>query len=122
YHSDLTRSPMAFGLFKPVIILPQTLLQRLTPAELQLALLHESIHCRRADPLWRFAMACLHAMYWFLPGFGFCLEALIEDQEFACDEQVVSESQQLSVYAQLLLTLNVNQDQHPRRAFNETIL
>lgn len=122
YHSDLTRSPMAFGLFKPVIILPQTLLQRLTPAELQLVLLHESIHCRRADPLWRFAMACLHAMYWFLPGFGFCLEALIEDQEFACDEQVVSESQQLSVYAQLLLTLNVNQDQHPRRAFNETIL
>lgn len=119
YSSDLDLSPMAIGLIRTKIVIPQTLLKDLTPAELDLVILHESIHCRRADPLWRFAMACLHSIYWFLPGFGFSRAALIEDQEFACDEQVIRKSQQLSVYARLLLSLNLNQ---PRRAFNETIL
>ena len=118
YSSDLDVSPMAFGLLKPMIVVPQKLISRLTQSELQLVILHESIHCRRADPLWRFALACLNGIYWFLPGFNFSREAFIEDQELACDEQVISQSQQLSVYAQLLLSLNRNQT---RRAPNETV-
>jgi len=118
YTSDLDVSPMAFGLVRPVIVVPQKLLGRLTMSELQLVILHESIHCRRADPLWRFVLACLHSIYWFFPGFNLSREAFIEDQELACDEQVISQSQQLSIYAQLLLSLNRNQ---PRRAPNETV-
>lgn len=118
YSTELDLSPMAFGLFKPMIIIPKHLIQRLTPKELRLVILHESIHCRRADSLGRFALVFLSHIYWFLPGFSFSREALIEDQELSCDEQVINKSRQVSVYAQLLLTLN---SRHPHRAPNESI-
>jgi TonB family protein len=120
--TDLNISPMAFGLVRPKIIIPRSLQQELNSAELKLVLLHESIHCQRADPLWRFALATLNNIYWFLPWQRFNQEMLIQDQEYACDEQVIQKSQQLPVYAQLLLSLNIKRDYQSRRVINETIL
>ncbi len=41
-------SPAVCGLFRPVILLPQSLVDRLSADQLRAVLLHEAIHLRRA--------------------------------------------------------------------------
>lgn len=108
YHCQFPTSPMAIGVFKPVVVIPKGLLTQLSTEELKLVTLHETIHCHRHDPLWRMALEMLFALYWFLPFQNRVKHALVEDQEFACDEQVIKQSQQKSSYARLLLSLNIN--------------
>ena len=48
--SDLDR-PCVIGFFRPRILIPAWLLNRLTPAELEQVVLHESEHLRRRDDL-----------------------------------------------------------------------
>src|SRR5512133_1101560 len=42
-------SPALFGLFRPVVLLPESLAQRLSADRLRAVLLHELIHLRRGD-------------------------------------------------------------------------
>ncbi len=106
YHSEMDISPMAFGIFRPVVILPNYLKQELNPMEVKLVTLHENIHCQRSDPFWRISFELLRCLYWFIPLNRMTKAALIEDQEISCDEQVINQSQEIFTYAQLLLRLN----------------
>jgi beta-lactamase regulating signal transducer with metallopeptidase domain len=46
---DDEQSPAVYGLFRPVILLPRTLAERLSGKQLRAVLLHEAIHIRRGD-------------------------------------------------------------------------
>jgi Zn-dependent protease with chaperone function len=54
------------GLFRPVILLSSALKERLTPEELEAAILHEQAHIDRRDPAWSAALAASAAFA--LPG------------------------------------------------------
>lgn len=120
YHTQMNITPMALGLVKPVIVLPEYLLTELTARELKLVILHEQIHCRRYDPFWRMTLETASCLYWFLPLKRLSKTALIEDQEFSCDEQVINHSQEITSYAQLLLNLSLSL--HSRQSFNSPLL
>ncbi len=47
--SDRMNVPAAIGFFKPMIVLPAWTLRELSPAELNIVLLHEFAHLRRGD-------------------------------------------------------------------------
>lgn len=106
YQCSLAITPMAMGLFRPVVVLPEHLADTLNQQQWQLVLLHEQIHCDRYDPAWRLLMAVLSAWYWFLPIRTLMGSALIEDQEYACDELVVQKTNDKAGYAKLLLGLS----------------
>jgi beta-lactamase regulating signal transducer with metallopeptidase domain len=64
---DDRMSPALCGLFHPVILLPRTLADRLSPAQLRIVLLHELFHLRRHDMWVNFAQTLLQIFYWWHP-------------------------------------------------------
>lgn len=60
-------SPAVCGLFRPVIILPQTLAEQLPPNQLRAVLLHELAHLKRGDVWVNCAQALLQVVYWWHP-------------------------------------------------------
>jgi beta-lactamase regulating signal transducer with metallopeptidase domain len=60
-------SPFVCNLLKPTVMLPRTLVQSLTPAELRAVLNHEMAHIRQNDLVWCVAWQWLRAVCWFHP-------------------------------------------------------
>ena len=60
-------SPFVCDLLRPTIMLPQTLVQSLTPAQLRAVLNHEMAHIRHNDLFWCVAWQWLRAFCWFHP-------------------------------------------------------
>lgn len=85
YLSDKSVSPAVYGILRPKIILPISYRDR----ELELTLLHEQTHIRRADNLWRMLAFLLAAAHWFNPLCWVFLGAFLADLELACDERVL---------------------------------
>ena len=65
--SDAVTSPFVCGLMKPMVILPRTLTQHLSPVELSALLSHEIAHLRQRDLLWCVAWRWMKTVCWFHP-------------------------------------------------------
>lgn len=78
-------TPFVYGIFRPRIYLSQAL----GPEEERYMLLHEQIHIRRLDPLFRtlaYLALCLH---WFNPFVWLAFSLSEKDMEMSCDEAVI---------------------------------
>ncbi len=86
YQCGAVSSPMAIGVLRPCVLLPDT---RLNLPELRLVLCHELTHCRRGD-LWikllQLAARCLH---WYNPLIYAMNREINYACEASCDEQVM---------------------------------
>jgi len=67
YSSPAVASPLAFGLRRPRIVLPEILIARLSPTEWRSILIHETAHLRHRDQLAGFAQRFVTALYWWNP-------------------------------------------------------
>ena len=94
--------PMAWGVFRPVILLPSEAAE--WPAErLRVVLLHELAHVARRDVL-TLAMAEFSvAMYWFHPLAWWAASRMRQERERACDDRVLAAGVGASGYAADLL-------------------
>lgn len=95
--------PGVFGIFRPVLLLPEGIVDRLSGEHLHAILAHELCHIRRRDNL----MAALHmiveAIFWFYPLVWWLGARLVAERERACDEEVVRLHRQPDVYAESIL-------------------
>lgn len=64
---DDIHSPAVYGLFRPVILLPRALAEKLSARQLRAVLLHEAIHLRRGDVWVNCAQTLLQIIYWWHP-------------------------------------------------------
>ena len=81
------RAPLTFGVFRPVILLPEDLPDDCEAFRLILA--HELAHVRRKDCLRKLLFAACLCLYWWDP-LVWCMTALANrDMELACDEAVL---------------------------------
>lgn len=101
YLSDKSISPAVYGILKPRIILPASYRDKDT----DLIILHEKIHIRRADNLWRMLAFLIAAAHWFNPLCWVFLRAFLADLELSCDECVLTKlgDNRAKEYAMLLL-------------------
>ena len=60
-------SPAVCGLFRPAILIPQSLAENFSDEQLRAVLLHELIHLRRRDVWVNFFQALLQIFYWWHP-------------------------------------------------------
>ncbi|MCJ7587107.1 MAG: M48 family metalloprotease [Candidatus Aminicenantes bacterium] len=67
YSSPAGNSPIAFGLRRPRIVLPENLLDRLSSSELKSILIHEAAHLRHHDQLAGVVQRLVAAIYWWNP-------------------------------------------------------
>lgn len=96
--SSEVRSPMTFGLWRPVIVLPETA-RGWSAERRRVVLLHELVHVRRADWLFRMMALAACSLHWFNPLTWVAARHLAEEQESACDEAVVALGTRPSRYA-----------------------
>jgi len=97
--------PGVFGVFRPVLLLPEGITQRLSPAQLQAVLAHELCHVRRRDNLAMAIHMAVEALFWFHPLVWFIKARLLEEQERACDEEVLLLGGDPQVYAESILRI-----------------
>jgi len=95
--------PGLFGILKPVILLPQGIGEKLSPAELQAVLAHEACHGRHRDNLWAAVHMLVEALFWFHPLVWWLGARLNQERERACDEAVLASGQEPQVYAESIL-------------------
>jgi bla regulator protein BlaR1 len=95
--------PGVFGIFRPVLLLPEGITERLTEPQLQAILAHELCHVRRRDNLASAVHMVVEAIFWFHPLVWWLGARLVEEREQACDEEVLRLGNEPQVYAEGIL-------------------
>ena len=95
--------PGVFGVFRPVLLLPDGIGDRLAPAELQAILAHELCHVRRRDNLATLMHMVVEAVFWFHPLVWWLGARLMDERERACDEEVLRMGSEAEAYAEGIL-------------------
>jgi bla regulator protein blaR1 len=92
--------PGVFGIFRPVLILPEGIADHLTTAQFEAVLAHELCHARRRDNLAAALHMVVEALFWFHPLVWWIRYRLVEERERACDEAVLSAASDPQDYAE----------------------
>src|SRR4051794_20105151 len=75
--------PSVFGVFRPVLLLPEGLLERLTPAQSQTIIAHELCHVRHRDNLIASIHMFVETVFWFHPLVWWIGKRMVEERERA---------------------------------------
>jgi uncharacterized protein (TIGR03435 family) len=97
--------PGVFGVFRPVLLLPEGISDRLTSAQFRSILAHEFCHVRRRDNLILAIHMVVEAAFWFHPLAWWIGARLMEERERACDEEVLRQGSDPGVYASGILNV-----------------
>lgn len=84
---DRIRSPLTYGLVRPVILLPKGM--DCDQEEVGYILLHEGTHIRHRDAWWKLFLAAALCVHWFNPLVWCMYVCANRDLERCCDESVV---------------------------------
>ena len=98
--SDTMLSPAVCGLFRPVVLIPNVLLERLSPEKLKAVLMHELAHVKRADVWVNVLQTICQIVYFYNPFIWIANTVIRRAREQAVDEVVLvtlkSKTQQYS--------------------------
>ena len=109
--SDQIGSPTQIGLFKPIVVLPVHLINASGLSES--ILVHELVHVKRWDCLYRLLAMVAGTVYWFNPVFHRVNYLLSESQELVCDDWTVDTVGSSEVYAHALLNVATQMQTRP---------
>jgi beta-lactamase regulating signal transducer with metallopeptidase domain len=86
-------------IWRPIVLLPDGLAERLSDRELEAIMMHELVHVMRSDNLkdtWRMLFCSL---FWFHPLIWVIDRELLAEREFICDEDVIRYGGDAKTYA-----------------------
>jgi uncharacterized protein (TIGR03435 family) len=101
--STAAAEPGVFGVFRPVILLPSGIADRLDSGQLVSIITHELCHIRRNDNLIAAIHMLVEAIFWFHPLVWWLGALLVGEREHACDEEVVLLGNEPAGYAEGIL-------------------
>jgi peptidoglycan/xylan/chitin deacetylase (PgdA/CDA1 family) len=119
--SSLVETPVAVGVFKPLVLIPAGVFLQIPPHELETIIAHELIHIRRYDPLVNSIQTVIEVALFYHPGVWWISRRIRLEREFAADEAVMHLTGASNlVYARALATLEeirlLSHKQTPRMA------
>ena len=98
--------PGVFGIFRPVLLWPAQLSDRLDEGHLEAILAHEAAHVQRRDNLTALIHMAVEAIFWFHPFVWWIEQRMLEERERACDEAVIQVGGRADIYADGLLKVS----------------
>src|SRR6266545_2379541 len=100
-------APALFGWRKPLLLVPQEVLEKLSEEELRMIFLHELAHLKRHDILLNWLIVFVRALHWLNPLVWLALRQLRVDREMVCDAMVLERLQasERRVYGHTLVKL-----------------
>lgn len=88
--NDKVKTPAVYGMFRPVMLLPQNYFDNLSEEEAQHVLLHELAHLKRGD-LWLHGLTLfMQIIYWFNPLLIWVRRQMKHVREICCDLTVAN--------------------------------
>ncbi len=95
-------TPLALG--RTTILMPESLIDRLSAAQVRMILRHEREHLRRGDARWFVTLAAIDAVFWFNPFVRRQTQTCRLAAELACDAAVVAAAPEMrGTYAEALV-------------------
>jgi len=108
-------TPITWGVFHPVILIPAYVLEWST--EKYTAMLrHEKAHIDRRDWIWQIFAHCVTAVLWFHPLVWLAAARLSSEAEHAADDRVLNEGVEANGYARQLVEIGRRVNQPPPQA------
>jgi hypothetical protein len=101
------------GFLKPLILLPVSLLTRLSATQIEAILVHELYHIRRNDYLINIIATSFRSLFFFNPFAQLFYKALERERELACDDGVLELGYEPSIYAEALFSLEKFRQTNP---------
>lgn len=106
------RTPMAFGVLRPTVVLPDDFLAWSTERQ-RIVLLHEFNHVKRHDGAWDLLSHFVSLVYWFHPAVRYAGQQLRASREMATDAAVVNHGVDPARYANELLEIAMTSSGEP---------
>jgi beta-lactamase regulating signal transducer with metallopeptidase domain len=97
--------PSVIGFLSPRILIPEWLLARVTPGELEQIVLHEAEHLRRHDDWTNLLQKLCLVIFPLNPALAWIEHRLCREREMACDEGVIRITNAPRAYAACLASL-----------------
>ena len=97
--------PGVVGVFHPILLLPESIPQRLSAPQFEAVLGHELCHIQRRDNLTSAIHMIVEAVFWFHPMVWWIGARLVEERERACDEAVLGLGSEPHDYAEGILNV-----------------
>jgi bla regulator protein blaR1 len=97
--------PGVFGIFRPMLLMPEGLADHLTEEQLSAVLAHESRHVACLDNLTGAAHMCVETLFWFHPLVWWVGARLMDEREKDCDEAVLRRGNRPRDYAEGIVSI-----------------
>ncbi|MGI6501814.1 MAG: M56 family metallopeptidase [Anaerostipes sp.] len=104
YQGDLIPVPMAYGVIKPMILLPDAAYTR---SQLEVILLHELEHCKHHDLLWMYLNNIATCIHWYNPMLNVVGRQLDQWSEIYCDLYVLNITSSIKQYYGEVIQMSV---------------
>jgi len=111
-------SPIAFGLLRATVILPASVLTRLSPEQIEALLSHEIAHIKRHDFLVSLLQSIVEALLFFHPVVWWISAAVRREREWVCDDMAVAVVGDRIAYARALASMEECRPAYPRLALH----
>jgi beta-lactamase regulating signal transducer with metallopeptidase domain len=108
YFSNKINSPITFGHFKPIVLFPTSMLTGLTPIQVEMLLLHELAHIRRADFLVNLIQSLIELVLFYHPLIWWISEQIRISREHCCDDLAIEICQNKFLYAETLTEIQTS--------------
>jgi bla regulator protein blaR1 len=103
WYSNTVSSPLTFGFFKPIILLPISLVNHISIQQTEAILLHELAHIKANDYFTNWFITIVEIIFFFNPFIlSFCKKIRLQ-RELYCDSLVLQYNYSPIVYAEALL-------------------
>lgn len=88
--SDKLQTPMIFGLFSPIIVLPACTIGQMSEKEVKYILYHELSHFKNKDIFVNYMICFFQILYWFHPLVWTAFQQMRTERECVCDRAVLN--------------------------------
>jgi beta-lactamase regulating signal transducer with metallopeptidase domain len=109
WYSNNIHSPMTFGFWKPVILLPVALVNQLSIQQAESLVIHELTHIKNNDYILNWLLITIEAIYFFNPFVKIVAQKIKLEREKNCDLQVLQFDYPPIGYAETLLQAAMQQ-------------
>ena len=97
--------PMMIGWFKPVVLLPMSMLTAMPPEQVEAILTHELAHVRRHDYLVLMLQTAAETLFFYHPAIWWVSKCMNVEREYCCDKMATDIIGNDLVYASALVNL-----------------
>jgi beta-lactamase regulating signal transducer with metallopeptidase domain len=105
FQSILVQAPAVVGYFRPVILLPVSIVSGMPVAQLEAVLAHELAHVRRHDYLVNLLQTLIETVYFYHPAVWWVSRQIRVERENCCDDMAIRVVGSTAGYGHALLAL-----------------